>query len=497
MIRRFDKSDWSRAFGELRRSLTGLFISLLLHAAVLLVLGLLVFSIPNDSIPPIELGWTTVVDNDNQSPTPIAQETIEIPTVSISDNNTASKEMAAATSTEPKTPVEDPEPKEDAKPEVRLGDVSQALSLRNDANKDSAGDSASAGAKKGTGREAIEDALTWIARQQGDDGSWDLTGPYPDGARFTTQTKTGATALALLALLGDGNTPQSGPYKEEVRRGIEWLVEKQKPSGDLFDMFEQGREPHFYAHSQATIALCEALVLTGDEWLRPPAEKAVRFLVEAQNPELGGWKYRPLGPDGIGDLSVTGWVLMALHSARMAGIEIPFDTFLLADRFLTSVQENPADPSHYKYRPDFPVTDGQRLSMTAEGLLCRQWLGWPKHTPALRRGINFLISEKYEPEWLPGRRNVYAWYYTAQTLHNYGGKDWTNWFGEVLPLIVKHQQRAGKNRGSWHPTKPLGSPHERAQDAGRLYLTAMCVLILETPYRHRPLYESQEQASTQ
>ena len=161
-------------------------------------------------------------------------------------------------------------------------------------------------------------------------------------------------------MLGDGHTHQSGPYQKQVQKGIDWLVKQQKGNGDLFDIFEEGREPHFYAHSQATIVLCETIALTGDDFYRGPAENAVKFLINSQNPELGGWKYRPLNERGIGDLSVTGWVLMALHSARMAGIEIPFQTFLLAERFLDSVQENPVNASFYKYRPDLICTSEQQ-----------------------------------------------------------------------------------------------------------------------------------------
>jgi hypothetical protein len=53
---------------------------------------------------------------------------------------------------------------------------------------------------------------------------------------------------------------------------------------------------------------------------------------------------------------------------------------------------------------------------------------------------------------------------------------------------VSHQQRTGKEAGSWHPTKPPGSNHEWSGVVGRLYVTVMCVLVLETPFRHAPLY---------
>ncbi len=158
----------------------------------------------------------------------------------------------------------------------------------------------------------------------------------------------------MLALLGDGNTPTQGTHKKAVALGIEWLIGQQKRNGDLFDSEEEGRTAHFYAHAQGTIALCEALALAEargepvSSTLRSAAEKAVKFLIDAQNPRLGGWKYRPLDVDGIGDLSVTGWALMALHSARMAKIDVPQETFLLASAFLDSTQVDIADGSRYR-----------------------------------------------------------------------------------------------------------------------------------------------------
>ena len=335
-------------------------------------------------------------------------------------------------------------------------------------------------------RKAIERSLAWIARQQQKDGHWSLTGPYDDGG--TIRTDTGATALALLALLGDGNTTREGPHQAAVKNGIEWLKGIQRPTGDLFDIAEQGKEAHYYSHAQGTIALCEALALSGDESIRPAATKAVNFLVQSQNPKLGGWKYRPLAEDGIGDLSVTGWALMALHTARMARIDVPPEAFLLSSTFLDSVQISPDDASRYRYRPDEPAQEAQDMSMTAEGLLCRQWLGWPKEYAPMKKGTEFLLSERNAPLWAEGRRNVYAWYYTSQTLHNLGGDPWKSWFNQVAPLIVKAQNTSGKNGGSWNPTRPRGAFLEWSHGAGRLYFTVMCTLILETPYRHAPIY---------
>jgi hypothetical protein len=342
---------------------------------------------------------------------------------------------------------------------------------------------------------AIRTALLWLKRQQRAGGNWLLHEGYPDAGETTLRTDTGATALALLAFLGTGQTHQTGDHREAVAKGLDWLIRTQKPDGNFHDRYEEGHQSTFYAHAQAVIAICEAYALTGDDALREPAQRGVDFLVKSQNPLDGGWKYRPADDRTVGDLSVTGWALMALHTARAAGLEVDPEAYSVAARFIDSVQVQQG--ARFKYMPSDP-DDRASLAMTAEGLLCRQYLGEPRDRLGMQSGVQFLLDEVNRPEWRPFRRNVYEWYYTAQVLHNLGGEDWKSWYQHVQQLIVRGQSKGGSAqpgkdiRGSWSPVDPHGSDHEYATQAGRLYLTVMCVLILETPYRHAPVYPAAE-----
>ena len=71
-----------------------------------------------------------------------------------------------------------------------------------------------------------------------------------------------------------------------------------------------------YSHGLATIALCEAYGLTGDKQVGVAAQKAVNFIVKAQNAADGGWRYYP---GDAGDTSVFGWQLMALKARKWPG----------------------------------------------------------------------------------------------------------------------------------------------------------------------------------
>lgn len=461
---------------EVKRDLPGVLISLGVHVAVLMLLAIIPIFL--DRPPPvgtIQMEWATAAPRNQKPP-----EAVKLSQpITLSRSPATAPPPAAATIPAPGTT----EPKAvDVQPVIVSGSLSGRARQEGSAARDRDGFSDQA-------RQAIDRALAWLVRQQQSDGRWRLDGPYADGATRTRwSTDVGATALALLAFVGDGNTHLAGAHAEAVSRGVKWLIARQRSSGEIYDGAEEGQEPSIYSHAISTIVLCELIALTGDQQLRSPAEQAVNYLIAAQNPVLGGWRYRPLAESGEGDLSVTGWALMALHTARMAGIEVPSEPYLLASSFLDRCQESPGDAAFYKYTPTYPPDRGQRVSMTSSGLLARQWLGWPRQYTPLLRGSDFLLSDDARPNWDNGHRNVYAWYYQAQVLHNMGGDRWKNWFMAAQDLIVDQQQTSGKESGSWHPTRPPGSVHEWSAVVGRLYVTVMCVLVLETPFRHAPLY---------
>ena len=148
---------------------------------------------------------------------------------------------------------------------------------------------------------------------------------------------TGVTALALLAFLGAGNSHVQGPYQDNVRRGLDFLLRSQAADGSLFG--DATLYAQMYCHSMATFALAESQAVTGDRRLADAVTKAVNFSIAAQNTSTGGWRYRP---GDTGDTSQLGWQIMALTSAQRAGIDIPDQTWTRVDRFLQSVRRGNA-----------------------------------------------------------------------------------------------------------------------------------------------------------
>src|SRR5207302_580897 len=88
-------------------------------------------------------------------------------------------------------------------------------------------------------------------------------------------------------------------------------------------------------HGLATIAICEAYGLSQDPALKKSAQMAVNYLLAAQH-DAGGWRYNPRE---AGDLSVAGWQIMALKSAKMAGLTVPEVAFNKAIRFVDAMND--------------------------------------------------------------------------------------------------------------------------------------------------------------
>ncbi len=187
---------------------------------------------------------------------------------------------------------------------------------------------------------AVARGLRWLSMHQNPDGSFSLHAfdrhtKCACGGRGAQTNDSAGTSLALLPFLGAGQTHRTGRYKDAVSKGLRWMVENQRADGYL--TARPGDNPQMYAHGQGTIVLCEAFAMEGDEDLRAPAQKAVDFIVKAQHHQ-GGWRYTP-GQEG--DTSVVGWQLMALQSAKSAGLNVPDSCLVLAGRFLDLA----ADPS--------------------------------------------------------------------------------------------------------------------------------------------------------
>lgn len=110
-----------------------------------------------------------------------------------------------------------------------------------------------------------------------------------------------ATSLVLLALLGDGQTLGQGPYREQMRKGLGWLLSQAGKDGDL-----GGGEAK--THALATGALADCYALTPMPKLKRPLQRALGRLAQM---------------DVAGSPEALAWAGLAAASARQGKIDVP------------------------------------------------------------------------------------------------------------------------------------------------------------------------------
>ena len=334
---------------------------------------------------------------------------------------------------------------------------------------------------------AVRRGLAWLARTQRSDGSWRLKGgdalpPGEPAEEEPHDNVTAATAFALLPFLGEGITHKKAPpepaeyhkYTYVVDKGLAYLASHQERGKAANDGFFGDS---MYAHSLATIAFCEAFGLSRDDRLRLPARQGVKYLLAAQDPDGGGWRYAPRQK---GDLSVTGWVVIALRSGQFAGLGVPAKQIRKAERFVESLAGGPADAAESRYR--YEAERPESATMTAAGLLSRLYLGWKRDEPDLAAGQDYLM-ERIPPYQAATLGPSYFYYYATQVLHHIESEHFDVWNYRMREHLLRLQRTSGDLEGSWDPR---GCDH--GKEGGRMYATVLSLLTLQVYYRHLPLF---------
>lgn len=346
--------------------------------------------------------------------------------------------------------------------------------------------------------QAIGAGLEWLRDHQAADGRWSSAGFMHDNALGRSCACDGAglevhdvgvTGLALLAFLGDGNTPRSGPYKSHVARGVAWLRAQQDPDTGLIGA--RMGSAWIYDHSIATLALCEAWYFTRNPQLRGPAQSAVDFVSRARNP-YAAWRYE-VPPNGESDTSVTGWMVLVLKSAEEGGLTIDRSAFDAALSWLDEVSDPASGRAGYTTRGSlsarmpginehFPPERGE--AMTAVALLSRFLLGQTPRALGGRDGImdrHASLLAGCLPAPAPDELgpDLYYWYYGSYAMYQMGGeRHWEPWRRALEGALAPAQRQDGDARGSWDPDGPWG------RFGGRVYSTSLALLTLEVQYRY-------------
>jgi hypothetical protein len=312
---------------------------------------------------------------------------------------------------------------------------------------------------------AVENALSYLARIQKEDGS------FPENFGDST----GIPALVGMAFLSKGHMPTEGPFVTTINKCVDFILANQKENG-LFVKGGAGSGP-MYAHNIATLFLSEVsgMVEPGrQEKIAKALPLALQLILRAQAVEKnenarGGWRYHPNSNDS--DTSCSGWALMALRSAKLNGAAVPDEAILAAVDYLKRHQ----DPKTGSF--GYTGTSDNARTLTGMGLLCLELTG--QHgKPEAGLAADFVMKTYRE---LPGGKfEFYGNYYNAQGTFQIGGRYWNEYAAWMYETYLTRQTEDG----SWN-----------SNEAGRIYGTAMMVLAFTVPYRQLPIYQRDETVS--
>lgn len=333
-------------------------------------------------------------------------------------------------------------------------------------------------------------ALRWLAQQQ-----------RPDGAFPTAASGQPAiTSLCVMAYLSCGHQPGVGPYGQRLDRAIDYTLACQQPSG-LFSL-EAPQSAHVhqgashtvtYNHAIAGLMLCEAYGQTSGERsvrIRRAVERGVAATARLQKTprkkapqDRGGWRYlhsaSARGTPSDSDLSVTGWHLMFLRSAKNAQFDVPDEVVEAAMGYVQRCY-NPATGEFY-----YGIVGVDRYAsrgMVGAGALSLS-LGGKHNTKMARSAGDWLLAHPFDRygQTAGGRgdRFHYSAYYCSQAMAQLGGRYWNEFFPTLARTLISGQQ----SDGSWVA--------ESGEDAmyGSTYPTALSVLALTPAYQLLPIYQ--------
>ncbi|MCY3022253.1 MAG: hypothetical protein NTW87_24850 [Planctomycetota bacterium] len=296
----------------------------------------------------------------------------------------------------------------------------------------------------------MDTALRWLASHQEADGHWDA-----QKCSTADSSDTVATSFALLAFLGAGHTEKLGEHKTSVQKAVAWLKSKQAANGAITDETDaNNKNVTIPPTAIAALALAEATGMGNVTDTRTAAQAALDYCVNVHPGAEPGWGFKAKDP---GDLTASIWFIMALKSARVAGLKVAPSAFDNAIKFLDSIEHKlgkETDTGHgpasiywrTKTAEDAHANHPSAHLLTAMGTLARQFLGWKKED--LQANVEWFVAKGGVPAW--EKAEPLYWYFGTLCVFQQGGDLWKTWNEALKTMLVDNQSKTGDASGSWN-----------------------------------------------
>jgi hypothetical protein len=327
-------------------------------------------------------------------------------------------------------------------------------------------------------QDAIDKGLAFLAKNQQPDGSY--------SAMWNASNYSAAmTSLAGMAFMAGGSTPEDGPYSENVKKAMLYLLGLAREDG-LIAGKDEKRNTYGHGFAIQFLANCYGAEqgTENEKRIREVLDKAIGILYRGQSGRAssggegaGGWLYTPTSGGDEG--STTGVVLTGLRAARNAGIKVPKEMIDKAVGYLRFTQ-NPDGGIAYSAA----FRGASRPALAAQALACFYAAGIYDRDATKGGMINaetIMVDKLWRYINSVGKNSedikgfyFYHHYFLSQAMYRRGGKDWEAYYHEIAKELASTQQK----NGSW-----IGD------DVGPVYATALGSIILQLPYAYLPICE--------
>ena len=296
---------------------------------------------------------------------------------------------------------------------------------------------------------------------------------------------TAMTSMAIMAMAAVGHQPSDDTKQgAAMKKALSYVL---RPDRQDVKGYLGGRDgSRMYGHGITTLMLSEMLGMGVDAQMDQVIRDRCRLAVEMiKNSQMmnkdarnkGGWRYGPDSTDS--DLSVTVWQVMALRSARNAGLDVPKELIDNAVEYIKRCYQSKrgADgkPENMKSACGYEPGRQPEYAMAAAGLLAMQVCG-AYDSPEVKGSADWLKDKKveYGGEWY-----FYGTYYFAQGMFQRGG-DYAAYSRKLVEEALLPKQGPD---GSWQGQ----SGQERG--SGKVYATSLGVLSLAVKFHFLPIYQ--------
>lgn len=344
--------------------------------------------------------------------------------------------------------------------------------------------------------QSTEQALQWLASTQQRNGSFPT---LPQG-------QPAVTSLCVMAFVSHGHMPGEGPYGEQLEKALQFIVSCQKQNGLLAFIGPRGAKlsrnvthevgsTATYNHAMSALLLSEVFAMGGGdlETNQEAIDKALQATLEMQSwakrrqEDEGGWRYVNVF-NGNGqfdsDLSVTGWHLMFLRSAKNAGFDVPQSAVDDAVGYVRRCFQ-----SNYQTFMMFASSEDRRSrGMAGAGILAMAHAGLHDSKEArvagdwlLREGFaNYNESRQYGLRGWTDDRYHYGVFCSCQAMYQLGGEYWREFYPPAVRVILENQA----SNGSW-----AADSHQYDGKYGSSYTTALMTMTLGAPNQLIPIFQ--------